>query len=304
MSSTRWAADAESSLTLVDDEIDDRWMVEVPDAKRTELIADLFDLVVDSYDNVGVSFFGPIAERLVGAVDPPPGARVLDIGCGRGAALFRLADAVGASGRVTGIDLSPRMVEATARDVRARGLSNVDVRVMNAMDPELPHGRFDAITASFMIFFLPDPATALTRWRSLLVPRGTVGVSTFGAWDPRWEQMDHLFAPYRDRHVFSVDPRDPEGPFGSDAGVERLMRTAGLVDARSSSFDLVLRFADLDQWYAWTRSHGQRMMWDSIPEADRDRVRDQVFERIDGWRDDSGLITSRHTIRLTLAQRP
>ncbi|QCQ91231.1 class I SAM-dependent methyltransferase [Rhodococcus sp. SGAir0479] len=279
-------------------------MVEVPDTGRSERIAGLFDSVVESYDNVGVAFFGPIAERLVDAVAPAPGARVLDIGCGRGAALFRLAAAVGAEGQVTGIDFAPKMVAATARDARARGLANVDVRVMDAMDPELPHGEFDVITASFVIFFLPDPAAALTRWRSLLVPRGTVGVSTFGAWDPRWEQLSDLIAPYRDRSVFTVDPRDPNGPFGSDAGVERLMRSAGLVDARSSQFDLVLRFEDVEQWYAWTRSHGQRMLWESIPENELGHVRDQVFERVDGWRDDSGLITSHHTIRLTLAQRP
>lgn len=279
-------------------------MVETPDTGRSERIADLFDLVVDSYDNVGVAFFGPIAERLVAAVDPAPGARVLDIGCGRGAALFRLADVVGPTGAVTGIDLSPRMVEATAREARARGVSNVNVRVMNAMDPDLPHGTFDAITASFMIFFLPDPAAALTRWRSLLVPRGTVGVSTFGAWDPRWAEMDDLFAPYRDRQVFSVDPRDPNGPFGSDAGVEQLMRSAGLVDAHSSRFDLVLTFENVDQWYAWTRSHGQRMLWDSIPEAELGSVLERVFARVDGWRDDGGPITSHHAIRLTLAQRP
>ncbi|WP_430332630.1 class I SAM-dependent methyltransferase [Rhodococcus sp. ACT016] len=279
-------------------------MVEVPDARRSEMIADLFDLVVDSYDNVGVSFFGPIAERLVAAVGPKPGSRVLDIGCGRGAVLFRLAAAVGPTGEVTGIDLSPKMVATTAHEARARGLGNVHVQVMDAMDPVLPQGTFDAITASFMIFFLPDPAAALTRWRSLLVPRGTVGVSTFSAWDPRWEQMEDLFARYRDKQFFTVDPRDPNGSFGSDAAVEGLMRSAGLVDARSAVFDLALRFDDADQWYAWTRSHGQRLMWDSIPADELDEVRSQVFERLEDWRDDEGRITSHHGIRLTLAQRP
>ncbi|MGW9568334.1 class I SAM-dependent methyltransferase [Prescottella equi] len=279
-------------------------MVEVPDEVHTARIADLFDLVADSYDSLGVPFFGPIADRLVRAVAPRPGARALDVGCGRGAVLFRLADAVGEAGEVTGIDLAPRMVAVTGREARTRGLTNVHVQLMDAMRPSLPHGRYDVVTASFMLFFLPDPAAALTAWRSLLVPHGTVGVSTFGAWDPRWEELDDLFAPYRDTRFFPVDPRDPDGPFGFDAAVEALMRTAGLVHERTTSFDLELEFDDPAQWYSWTRSHGQRMLWDSIPEDERDHVRDAALERVEGWRDEDGRVVTRHKIRLTLAQRP
>lgn len=279
-------------------------MVEAPDPGRSERIAELFDLVADSYDNVGVSFFGPIADRLVEEMDPQPGDRVLDVGCGRGAVLFRLAQAVGPTGAVTGIDVSRRMVATTAHETRARGLANVHVQVMDGSRPTFPHGTFDAITASFVIFFLPNPAVALTRWRSLLVPRGIVGVSTFSAWDPRWEQMEDLFEPYRDRHFFSGDPRDANGPFGTDAAVERLMRAAGLVDPRTVSFDLDLHFDDADQWYLWTRSHGQRMLWDAIPERELGQVRDAALGRVDGWRDAEGRITSRQRIRLTLARRP
>ncbi|XVA03874.1 class I SAM-dependent methyltransferase [Prescottella equi] len=205
---------------------------------------------------------------------------------------------------MTGIDLAPRMVAVTGREARTRGLTNVHVQVMDAMRPSLPHGRYDVVTASFMLFFLPDPAAALTAWRSLLVPHGTVGVSTFGAWDPRWEELDDLFAPYRDTRFFPVDPRDPDGPFGADAAVEALMRTAGLVHERTTSFDLELEFDDPAQWYSWTRSHGQRMLWDSIPEDERDHVRDAALERVEGWRDEDGRVVTRHKIRLTLAQRP
>lgn len=279
-------------------------MVEVPDEVRAARVADLFDLVADSYDSLGVPFFGPIAERLVDAVAPTPGACALDIGCGRGAVLFRLAEAVGPTGEVTGVDLAPRMVAVTAHEARARGLANVHLLVMDAMRPSLPCGHYDVVTASFMLFFLPDPAAALTAWRSLLVPRGTVGVSTFGTWDPRWEQLDDLFAPYRDPRMFAVDPRDPDGPFGSDAAVEALMRAAGLVRERTTTFDLELVFDDPAQWYAWTRSHGQRMLWDSIPESERDRVRDAALERVGGWCDETGRVVTRHSIRLTLADRP
>ena len=83
-------------------------------------------------------WFTPIGEALVRAVAPVRGERALDLGCGRGAALFPLAAAVGPAGRVTGIDLSAAMVARTASDVRARRLSTVDLHVMDASAPDLP----------------------------------------------------------------------------------------------------------------------------------------------------------------------
>ena len=48
----------------------------------------LWDTLADSYDQVGVDFFAPIAAGLVDALDPRPGERAVDLGCGRGAALL------------------------------------------------------------------------------------------------------------------------------------------------------------------------------------------------------------------------
>ena len=72
---------------------------------------------------------------------PVAGERVLDIGCGRGAATFALAAAVGATGSVTGIDLSVGMIEATATDLAARGIANVDLLVMDADLPRFEPAR-------------------------------------------------------------------------------------------------------------------------------------------------------------------
>lgn len=79
--------------------------------EHQERMAALFGSVAGTYDAVGVDLFQPVAAGLVDALDPRPGERALDVGCGRGAVLLRLGRAVGAGGSVTGIDLSPRMVE-------------------------------------------------------------------------------------------------------------------------------------------------------------------------------------------------
>src|SRR4051794_13624397 len=73
-------------------------------------VAGVFDRAADAYDQVGVELFGPVGRRLVALSGVKPGWRVLDVGCGRGAVLLPLADAVGPAGEVVGVDLAPRMV--------------------------------------------------------------------------------------------------------------------------------------------------------------------------------------------------
>ena len=57
--------------------------------------------VFDRADHVGVPWSGPIARGLVEELDVRPGERVLDLGCGRGAALLPLAREAGPTGRAS-----------------------------------------------------------------------------------------------------------------------------------------------------------------------------------------------------------
>ena len=272
----------------------------VPAAERSARIAAVFDTGADTYDNVGVAWFTPIARRLVEAAGAAPGEAALDLGCGRGAALFALAAAVGPDGRATGIDLSGRMVAATRADAESQGLTNVDVHVMDASAPRLPAAAYDVAVASFVLFFLPAPVAALRAWRDLLVPGGRLAVSTFTDHDAGW--LDGIFRPYLRRSVFGAAA--PASPFDTDAGVEGLLRAAGYAAVRTVGFDLAVAFADAGQWQEWSRSHGQRAIWDRIPPADHERVRAAAAERLEAARGVDGQIRLTQRIRLTLGTRP
>jgi ubiquinone/menaquinone biosynthesis C-methylase UbiE len=157
-----------------------------PEARK-RAIADVFGRGAESYDQVGVDFFTPAARDLVARARVRPGERVLDVGTGRGAVLFAAAEAVGASGRAVGTDLSTRMAELTQADARARGLDHVTAVPGDAERPEFPDGSFDVVLAGLVIHFLPAPATALGRYAALLAPRGRLGFTTFGAQDPNFD---------------------------------------------------------------------------------------------------------------------
>lgn len=265
-------------------------------------MAAVFDRVADSYDNVGVPWFTPIARRLVQGIAPSPGERVLDVGCGRGAVLFALADAVGSTGALTGIDLSARMIEATRSAAAARGLI-ADLRVMDASAPDLPAASFDAVVSSLVLFFLPDPAAALASWAALLAPDGRLAISTFGTRSPLWEQIDGLFTPYLPPAMLDARTSGGSGPFGSDQGVENLIAAAGFADVRTSSFDLDVVLDDAAHWAQWSRSHGQRAMWDLVPPAEHEEVLAAAGALIEANRIDDGTFVLAQRVRLTYARR-
>jgi ubiquinone/menaquinone biosynthesis C-methylase UbiE len=271
-------------------------------AARSARVAAVFDRVADVYDRVGIPWFTPIAQELVRLAAPRPGERVLDVGCGRGAATVALAEAVGGDGQVIGIDLSPRMIEVCGADIAGRGLSNVEVQVMDASSPSLPAAGYDLVVSSLVVFFLPDPLAALTAWRRLLVaPGGRLAISTFAGRDRTWDAVDATFQPYLPAGMLDARTTGAAGPFSTDAGVEGLVRAAGYTDVRTVLFDVEVTFADVDEWLAFSRSHGQRAMWDAIPEADHDNVKAVAGTHLEQARGADGRIHLNQQVRYTLA---
>lgn len=265
-------------------------------------VAALFDRVAPQYESVGVPWFVPIAERLVRAVGPQDGERVVDLGCGRGAALVPLATAVGPAGRVVGADLSPRMVELAAARVAELGLSTVDLHVMDVSAPDLPAGEADVVVASLVVFFLPDPAAALASWVGLLRPGGRLGVSTFADRDDVWRRLDDLFSPYLPPAMLDARTSGESGPFASDAGVEGLLTGAGLVDVATTHADVVVRFEDVEGWVTWSQSHGQRAMWDHVAPDDVAGLRARAAELLDTARGADGVAALTQQIRYTVGR--
>ena len=98
---------------------------------------------------------------------PPQPARVLELGCGTGSISVLLAE-MGHS--VTGIDLSPRMIEQATAKAHRHAVA-IDVRVGDAADPPVT-GLFDVVLTRHLLWALPDPPAAVARWSDLLAENG------------------------------------------------------------------------------------------------------------------------------------
>ncbi|WP_051872452.1 methyltransferase domain-containing protein [Streptomyces sclerotialus] len=100
---------------------------------------------------------------------------VLDLGCGTGSLALLAAEQ---GHRVTGVDRSPRMVEAA----RAK-LAAWDTRLLigDAAEPPVPERQFDVIVVRHVLWALPAPEAALRSWVRLLRPGGRL-VLIEGRW--------------------------------------------------------------------------------------------------------------------------
>jgi arsenite methyltransferase len=108
-----------------------------------------------------------------------PGERVLDVGCGPGFYCAELADEVGRSGSVVGVDASPAMLELAGR--RCAELGNVEVRAGDATALGVSDADFDGALCVQVLEYVAETRAGLAELHRALEPGGRVLV-----WDIDW----------------------------------------------------------------------------------------------------------------------
>jgi len=113
--------------------------------------------------------------RVIDALDISPGQSVADLGSGGGYFTFRLADAVGADGRVFAADVDAGMNERLAGLAVERGAQNVEVVLADFDDPKLPQP-VDLIFTSNTYHHIEDRVAYFARARQYLKPGGRLAI--------------------------------------------------------------------------------------------------------------------------------
>lgn len=114
------------------------------------------------------TYLDGVADLLAGAklaineiLDPRPGERILDVGCGTGGDVLALADQVVPGGCVVGVDLSEVLI--TKALSRAAGRAGVEFYVADATDLPMAPGTFDSVRAERVLQHVADPAQAVAE---------------------------------------------------------------------------------------------------------------------------------------------
>jgi ubiquinone/menaquinone biosynthesis C-methylase UbiE len=112
----------------------------------------------------------PLGRPAISALQLSVGDRVLDIGCGIGTTPFTLAQVVGPTGRVVGIDLLKGALDVASADP---GLPpNVSLVHGDAQSHPFEDRSFDGVFSRFGIMFFADPVAAFKNIRRALRPGG------------------------------------------------------------------------------------------------------------------------------------
>jgi ubiquinone/menaquinone biosynthesis C-methylase UbiE len=100
---------------------------------------------------------------------PAAPGRVADLGCGTGSLSVLLAEE---GYDVTGVDLSPAMVDRARAKAPQSSTGSVRFNVGDASAPPLRPASFDVVLCRHVLWALPDPRAGLRRWIELLAPDG------------------------------------------------------------------------------------------------------------------------------------
>jgi ubiquinone/menaquinone biosynthesis C-methylase UbiE len=139
---------------------------------------------------------------MMAAAQVGPADRVLDVACGPGLLACAFA---GAAAHVTGVDLTPAMLDQARRLQAARGLTNVDWHVADVTALPFPDGRFSVVVSRYAMHHFLEPATVAAEMVRACAPGGRVVVadvySTSAAQGALYDAMERLRDPSHVRAV-------------------------------------------------------------------------------------------------------
>lgn len=123
---------------------------------------------------------GQLRKRMADLIPLQAGDTVLDIGCGTGDLAFRLAQRIGATGKVVGIDPSVEMIQRAQNKARRRHLT-IDFQVAAAEALPLPAHSFDYVVSTLVFHHLPGElkSQALDGIARVLKPGGQLIIVDF-----------------------------------------------------------------------------------------------------------------------------
>ncbi|MBM7701719.1 demethylmenaquinone methyltransferase [Metabacillus iocasae] len=145
---------------------------------KEQRVHNVFEKIYKNYDQMNsvISFQRHKAWRkdTMKRMNVQKGAKALDVCCGTADWTLSLAEAVGETGEVVGLDFSQNMLQIGQEKVKESPFSNVQLVHGNAMELPFEDNTFDYVTIGFGLRNVPDYLKALQEMFRVVKPGGKV----------------------------------------------------------------------------------------------------------------------------------
>jgi SAM-dependent methyltransferase len=176
-------------------------------------------------------WLGDAPVRMLDAARITDGGRVLDVAAGAGGQSLAAARRVGPSGQVLATDISPTILEFTAKATTDAGLTNITTRELDGERLTVDAGTFDAVISRVGLIYFPDQQAALAGMRTALRPGGRISAVVYSTAD-RNGFFSIPIGIIRRRAQLPPPQAGQPGPFslGGPGVAERVLTEAGFRD--------------------------------------------------------------------------
>ncbi|MAU08438.1 MAG: methyltransferase type 11 [Anaerolineaceae bacterium] len=204
--------------------------------------------VIGSAAEIYEQFFVPALfidwpQHIIRLSNIQPGQKVLDVACGTGVLARSIAERVGSSGTVFGLDVNPGMLT-----VAARQNDNVIWREGRAEALPFDTASFDAVVSQFGLMFFEDRRATIAEMARVLKPGGSLAVAVWDTLEntPGYAAMADLL-----QRLFGKDVADAiRAPYnlGDTEQLHELFTDAPLSDLTIHTLEGTARFPSIDDW--------------------------------------------------------
>ncbi len=155
-------------------------------------VRDAYRRYAHLYDRWFGKIFHPGRKLAIDQMGIKPGDRVLEVGVGTGLSLPEYPEGV----EVTGIDVSPEMIDQARDRAKAAEMDNVSLAEMDAEAMDLADGSFDHVVAMYVLSVAPNPRKVVDEMRRVCKPGGDLFiVNHFRHQNPLISGIERLLAP-------------------------------------------------------------------------------------------------------------
>ncbi len=240
-----------------------------------------WDLAASVYELLWQAQLAPAQAELMACAGLIPGECVLDVACGTGVTALDAAARVFPGGKVVGVDLSSRMVEAARRHAMQAQCTNVRFERMDAEELELPDHSFDVALCALGLMYVPSPEHAVLQMRRVLRRRGRIVLAVWGeraqcGWADLFPIVDAEVASEVCPLFFRLGQGDTLADVCSNAGFNV---------TTCSRITTTLDYSDADQACDAAFIGGPvALAWSRLDDGARRRSRARYLEAIGTWR--------------------